>query len=299
VDIKLIPTDVLDYGNAHYLALASALTYETDDVELRKQYAGQLSLTAQPFVAAEHLSVVLGINDRDLVLAFRGTESPLTVDGRKDWLLTNARQRLVEPPKDDFGDDFAAAGADALFHSGFLEATASLWPQFFPAFDKASKDKERLVWVTGHSLGGALAVLAAWRLRRQGVDIQKVYTFGQPMVCNLEAVNKFNLRLVNRIYRFVNEDDLIPQLPISNLIHNDYAHVGIKELLPAEREDDPAAESVLDRLRELASTLLASLPAGTVTTLLWREFEMRQRAHSIDKGYISRIVEHRQALGPA
>ena len=34
MDIKLIPTDVLDYGNAHYLALASALTYDTDDVEL-------------------------------------------------------------------------------------------------------------------------------------------------------------------------------------------------------------------------------------------------------------------------
>ncbi len=298
MEIKLTQTDTLDYGNAHYLALASSLSYEQDDVELRKQYAGQLSLTARPFTAAAHLSVVLGVNDRDLVLAFRGTQSPLTADGRKDWLLTNARQRLAVPPEGDFGADFAAAGVEARFHSGFLEGTATLWDAFFPAFEKEWKDKERLVWVTGHSLGGALALLAAWRLRRRDVDVHKAYTFGQPMVCNLEAVNKFNLRLVNRVYRFVNEDDIIPQLPISNLLHNDYAHVGIKELLPAEREDSPPAEGVLARLRELARTLLASMPAGTVATLLWREFEMRQRAHSIDKGYISRIIEHRQALEP-
>src|SRR5256885_16596823 len=41
-DIKLIPTDGPDYGNAHYLALASALTYQTDDLELRQQTAAQL-----------------------------------------------------------------------------------------------------------------------------------------------------------------------------------------------------------------------------------------------------------------
>lgn len=39
--------------------------------------------------------------------------------------------------------------------------------------------------VTGHSLGGALAILAAADIKSVGHKVDEVYTFGQPRVGNV------------------------------------------------------------------------------------------------------------------
>jgi len=56
-----------------------------------------------------------------LVVAFRGSQAPNTLDGLKDWLLTNANDYLILP-EGQIGTDFAAAGVGAQFHRGFMEA---------------------------------------------------------------------------------------------------------------------------------------------------------------------------------
>ncbi len=293
MDLKLTPSVGLQYGNAHYLAVASLLTYGQDP----GPFQDQLKLEGRLWQTG-HIQAFAGASETDIVLTFRGTESPLTVDGRKDWLLTNARQQLILPPEGEVGADFAAAGTSARFHQGFLQALTDVWDQFFPSLQELWKAHERPVWVTGHSLGGALATLAAWRLECREVDVHRVYTFAAPMVCDTAGVEGYHQRFINRVYRFVNEADLVPALPISNLLNNEYRHVGVAEVLPADTASTwPPAREVLAHLVQFAGTLTVPPTPASIAGLLWREVESRAAAHSISKGYISRIIDWRKTHG--
>jgi len=54
----------------------------------------------------------------------------------------------------------AAAGVGARFHQGFVDAIAEVWEPVYAAVDQELKAAERPLWITGHSLGAALALLA-------------------------------------------------------------------------------------------------------------------------------------------
>lgn len=68
--------------------------------------------------------------------------------------------------------------------------------------------------MTGHSLGGALALLAAWHLQRQFIPLHEVVTFGAPMVGNAVAAQAFQREFPGKIFRYVNIDDPVPLLPM-------------------------------------------------------------------------------------
>ena len=80
--------------------------------------------------------------------------------------------------------------------------------------------------LAGHSLGGALATVAAaeWR---ETFDIQGIYTFGQPAVGKGGFSSLFQTNLGSKLFRFVNDDDVVPRVPPT------YDHVGqLKHLDP-------------------------------------------------------------------
>ena len=69
------------------------------------------------------------------------------------------------------------------------------------------------IYVTGHGLGGAFAIIAALDIKdflQQGVDY--VYTFGQPRVGNDALATYYSQNLPNT-YRVINNADLVPHLP--------------------------------------------------------------------------------------
>ena len=74
------------------------------------------------------------------------------------------------------------------------------------------------LWITGHSLGGAMATLASVRLASEGYKVRAVYTYGSPRVG--DRFFRDSYRLAN--YRFVNDNDLVPHLPFRWC----YKHVG-------------------------------------------------------------------------
>jgi triacylglycerol lipase len=79
------------------------------------------------------------------------------------------------------------------------------------------------IFVTGHSLGGALAVLAAYDICasiQPGVSTE-VYTFAGPRAAAPNFVGKFNTSVPVR-YRIVNFMDVVPQVPVPPL----YQHIG-------------------------------------------------------------------------
>ena len=207
--------------NALYLATACDLAYLPQD-RGPAEFASQLGLKAN-LISVDNSQCYVCENDQVIVLAFRGSEMPNSIDGFKDWLLTNAKNFLIQPAG-KIGTDFVAAGVGARFHKGFMEALEEIWEPMFQAIDAAVAKKDRPLFITGHSLGGALALLAAWRLQRQMIPIHNVYTFGAPMVGDQIAAKAFEKEFPNRIYRYVDGGDMVPRLPTVSMFSNEYWH---------------------------------------------------------------------------
>ncbi len=124
-----------------------------------------------------------------LVLAFRGTEKSI-----QDW-KTDLRAKLV-PARDEL--------KPGRIHQGFQES-------YYAVEADIERELERFpgepLYVTGHSLGGALAVVAT-RFLDAG-NLAACYTFGSPRVGDLSLAKEFK----TPIYRMVNAADAVPRLP--------------------------------------------------------------------------------------
>jgi len=94
------------------------------------------------------------------------------------------------------------------------------------------------LWITGHSSGGALASLAALTFvdtheKTVGTNcLAGVITFGQPIMADQVFANEFNSKLKGRAYRYYNNLDIVPTMPICLLPYSrEYCHVGEGVLL--------------------------------------------------------------------
>lgn len=104
-------------------------------------------------------------------------------------------------------------------HKGFLDGVAQVEEDLGGFYKAASQTKH--VWITGHSLGGALAVLAAARLVMQGIA-PSVYTYGQPRIGLAGFRDRFDSELPRHLWRLINQSDIVARLPAGLL----YRHCG-------------------------------------------------------------------------
>ncbi|XP_073388688.1 triacylglycerol lipase OBL1 [Physcomitrium patens] len=86
------------------------------------------------------------------------------------------------------------------------------------------------LFITGHSLGGALASLYATMLHYTGQTeiaskIGAVYTFGQPRVGDQDFVNYANSKLKGKFFRVVYCNDVVPRVPFDDIVMA-YKHIG-------------------------------------------------------------------------
>jgi len=268
-----------DPRNARYLARACEFAYkpESEAVDL---FRTELGLEAK-LISVGNTQVYVGRNDRAIVLAFRGSQAPNSIDGLKDWLLTNAYDLLILP-EGRIGTDFAAAGVGARFHRGFMQALADVWDPLLADVDAAMQEKERPLWITGHSLGGALALLAAWRFQRQFISVYRVYTFGSPMFGNAQAAKAFENEFAGRIFRYADEPDPVPLLPTFSLMANTYTHC------PAVVSFGTTTESATQLLQSVAQNIAGGLLSATLIDELWDLCRTRVDAHSI-ANYLTKL----------
>lgn len=135
-----------------------------------------------------HAAIVLDCDDTRIV-AFRGT------DQAADW-WTNFNLLFRRT-------------AWGIAHRGFCDATGLFWPEV-DRYVQSARDEGRRVWLSGHSLGGAMATVAAARLlavNEQSIDL--LCTFGQPPVGGGKFRRNCDRVLGQRYVRIVNHTDSI------------------------------------------------------------------------------------------
>jgi hypothetical protein len=170
----------------------------------------------------------LAISDSFAVLAFRGTQSDTWSDIWTD--MRAVRRKTI----------------DGKVHTGFQAA-----------FDEIKDEIEqklvahlghRPLYITGHSLGAALATVATRELEHVcGDQIAACYTFGSPLVGN----GKYEKSIKVPFYRLVNPTDIVTLIPKFLWA---YVHVGDVRYLSRQPElyrGMPTAFRVWEALLEM------------------------------------------------
>ena len=207
--------------------------------------------------------------DRTVVVAFRGTEMDRPLDFFTDVNFKPAPfEALAEPPRGEETHSAEAAAAEVRaprVHGGFLRAYESVRARVFAAVDDViaaethedaeddhdgSRDDTWHVFVTGHSLGGALATLFACELSRRSASGSRavgrdplavtMYNFGSPRVGDGVFCDAYNA-LVPDSVRVVNRADLVPTLPA--LLGYRHVERGVRVSVGADGAADIAPES--------------------------------------------------------
>jgi hypothetical protein len=145
------------------------------------------------------------------IVAFRGTEPTNVIN----WLADASVQKVAfhaSPPGVPRG----------YVHGGFYRNTRALWPKVVDALHEM---RPEWLYITGHSFGAALAVLAAALLADYSKEkpapgygglwpvLKGVFTFGQPMVGDELFTGAYADTVAPRLVRFVYAHDIVPHLP--------------------------------------------------------------------------------------
>lgn len=148
--------------------------------------------------------------------------SVITYGGSKEWQDWGHDANIVKAPYKNMG----------WVHNGFSSAYDEMLPE-----QNKILNKNKPVVVTGHSLGGATATVAAMDLKARGYNVHSLTTFGCPMVGGdsfSAAFGKANIPA----FRYVNAWDVVPRIP-----KGDFQHVGQPFYLSTRGEMLPKQQS--------------------------------------------------------
>jgi hypothetical protein len=113
---------------------------------------------------------------------------------------------------------------DIPVHAGFDADAQAVYADVKPFLKKGYT-----TFITGHSLGGAVASLIAIYAMEDGYRVAKVVTFGQPRFTTTQGVARLGFLPLTRV---VDENDVIPMLPPGgSKAHGPYDQVGPEVIL--------------------------------------------------------------------
>ena len=217
-DVDAIPSRRAAYSDrtAAFLAKLAMLAYIAfEDDAKRKILEGMLShgrVKLLETISIADTEAMVAETDKFVVVAFRGTSS-------RAQLMRDMQARLNVAR-------VAVDGRCVRVHAGFYAAFRKIEAKLREVL--TAQDEAKAVYLTGHSLGGALALVAAAAFGgndKLGDRIAAVYTFGAPRVGGADFPNLVKAPH----YRVVNSGDVVPLVPPNWL--TGYVHTGMPILL--------------------------------------------------------------------
>ena len=215
----------LDKENAYWMARIASAVYlkksETDQFPDEQKILKTLKADDKGFISvfgADKNSAQAAVVEHEdyICTAFRGT------DELNDWL--------------DNINAFSTSELFGKFHRGFWKSTEDVWEQTDSKCRELQSQKKRPIFFTGHSLGGAMATIAAARYIHEDKPFTSVYTFGQPRVMSRKTAQIFNSECRSRFHRFHNNNDIVTRVPARLM---GYSHVGSYLYISEEKEIHP------------------------------------------------------------
>ncbi|KAL6008446.1 hypothetical protein ACLOJK_033956 [Asimina triloba] len=201
-----------------YATSSTGLPTWVDDVAPELGWMTQRTSRIGYVAVCEDPREIARMGRRDIVVALRGTCTCL------EW-AENLRVNLVP-----------VSSSDAKVECGFWSLLKTAGPHGLSLCDSLAQEVQRLVekykgeelsiTVTGHSLGAAIAILAADELRScvPSAPPVAVFSFGGPRVGN----GRFAERVAEKgakVLRIVNAQDVVTRVP-GVFASEEYSHVG-------------------------------------------------------------------------
>src|SRR5262245_39227176 len=241
--------------NAKILGQAAAIAYESPAIG--EQWATSRGFTPGTFdfIDGHDTQGFVVQDDTTILVAFRGTQPKHPVD----WL--SDAKALPRTWAHDVG----------LVHTGFYDALDVVWNDGQAILPKRLINRgNRTVWITGHSLGGALAELCAARAcfdpRITSIPIEAVYTFGQPRVGDLTFATLLQDKMGVSVHRFVNDRDIVPRVPLFSMGYCHYGSMTCSDHAGASSSATSAIET-LKTAATLAERALSAEPLAQLAGL--------------------------------
>jgi hypothetical protein len=209
-------SESVDFVLLQEQALLANAAYQTEDQARALAAANNYRLDFYQTVADLQIAFFLATNEagKTQVISIRGTSNI-------ENAMVDVYLQLVEDRK-----------TGLRLHHGFSLAARKIYAELKPLLKAGYK-----INTTGHSLGGAVALILAIYLDADQFNIGQVTTFGQPKVTNVAGADK--IQHLN-VIRVVTPLDLVPLVPlfdpldISNI--DVYWHAGVEVVLLTDNE---------------------------------------------------------------
>lgn len=265
---------------AHALGTCAAYAYSDADtvamimarMGLEENHCLKIAQFVDPMLISSTSFLVQSQDGRTMILCYRGTEPVSLINWLTDVDLNPEKVPIALPD----------APATFEVHGGFYRNVRATRYQVVRAIERALGGQSVLdqggampgsleaLYITGHSLGGAMAVLMAIMLTTEpayapiAAKLKAVYTFGQPMVGSPELAQACadHPFLGTNVLRFIYGSDIVPQLPPT--ASGAFAHFGPEYQYKGggddgrwERNDLPTKQ--LSNLLEVVATPISFL----------------------------------------
>ncbi|EKM0533798.1 lipase family protein [Cronobacter turicensis] len=208
--IEYFEQECLDLSAAPKLSDKHDYYAVVKDVPFSQRYINPRFVTTAGNIIQHDTQFFYVSNNEHVILAWRGTQEV------RDWITDITFSPQVCPPY------LAPTGK---IHKGFLDAFECAKEQASPEFDEIDRlKKTKHLFLCGHSLGGALALIYAAELKSTK---PLLYTYGMPRVFTADAI----LQLTDIThYRHVNDSDTVTSVPpdvnLYNWFYEIYGPVG-------------------------------------------------------------------------
>jgi triacylglycerol lipase len=183
MELKMI-SDLSFLEKAYAFAVLASAAYKDD---CRKEFE-DLGLTNYVFFDNAGAQAHAASNAYDIIITCRGTQPTKIND-----LLADL-------------DTIPKRHGRGFVHEGFRREARKVLPMIF---NYINHYPNRKIWVTGHSLGAAMATYIMQELEYANLDTAMLFTYGSPRLGSHDYVQDFK----TEHHRFVNCNDMVTTVP--------------------------------------------------------------------------------------